>query len=190
MKLGFRTPSLKKRISARTSWKRAVRHRAGIKAPRGMGIVTNPKKAIYNKVYRKTTFGIGDIAKTDKSKKRKVNHDTAEYASISASSPILDKHFELSEKIPELYKKRETAGLEKTIEACRQQIDLAPQAKAVFLKQYPDQTLPSHRGYTQLAIILDKQGRYKEAIKVCKQAKSEGWNGDWDKRIERYKGKI
>ncbi|MBK9002199.1 MAG: hypothetical protein IPM35_41295 [Myxococcales bacterium] len=59
MKFGFRMPSLKKRIAARTSWKRAVRHRAGLKAPRGMGWLTNPKRAAYNRVYNRTTFGLG-----------------------------------------------------------------------------------------------------------------------------------
>lgn len=57
MKYGFRTPSLKKRISARTSVKRYVRHSLGVKAPKGMGMITNPKKAAYNKVYNKTTTG-------------------------------------------------------------------------------------------------------------------------------------
>jgi len=32
--------------------------------PRGFGIFSNPKKALYNKIYRKTTFGIEDIGKT------------------------------------------------------------------------------------------------------------------------------
>jgi hypothetical protein len=55
MKFGYRRPSLKKRIAARTSWKRYVRHSLGIKAPRGYGWLTNPKKAAYNRVYNKTT---------------------------------------------------------------------------------------------------------------------------------------
>jgi hypothetical protein len=55
MKVGFRTPSIKKRIAARTSVKRYIRHSLGVKAPRGYGWVTNPKKYVYNKVYRKTT---------------------------------------------------------------------------------------------------------------------------------------
>ncbi len=63
MKFGFRKPSIKKRISARTSWKRAVRHRMKLKAPRGMGVFTNPKKVIYNRIYRRTTFGIEDLPK-------------------------------------------------------------------------------------------------------------------------------
>lgn len=57
MKFGFRTPSLKKRIAARTSVKRYVRHSLGFKAPKGYGWLTNPKKAAYNKVYNKTTVG-------------------------------------------------------------------------------------------------------------------------------------
>jgi Topoisomerase DNA binding C4 zinc finger len=55
MKFGIRTPSFKKRISARTSWKRVVRHNMGFKAPRGFGWFTNPKRALYNRVYNRTT---------------------------------------------------------------------------------------------------------------------------------------
>lgn len=56
MKFGIRTPSLNKRIAARTSWKRVVRHSMGVKAPRGYGWITNPKKAAYNRVYSRTTM--------------------------------------------------------------------------------------------------------------------------------------
>ncbi len=37
MKIGFRIPSITKRIAARTSIKRVVRHNLGLKAPRGLG---------------------------------------------------------------------------------------------------------------------------------------------------------
>jgi hypothetical protein len=57
MKFGFRVPSIKKRIAARTSLKRMVRHNLGFKAPRGMGWLTDPKKAAYNRVYNRTTRG-------------------------------------------------------------------------------------------------------------------------------------
>ncbi len=57
MKFGFRIPSLSKRIAARTSVKRIIRHNLGFKAPRGMGWLTNPKKAAYNRVYNRTTRG-------------------------------------------------------------------------------------------------------------------------------------
>jgi hypothetical protein len=57
MKFGFRIPSLTKRIAARTSVKRVIRHNLGFKAPKGMGWITDPKRALYNKVYNKTSKG-------------------------------------------------------------------------------------------------------------------------------------
>ncbi len=72
MKFGFRTPSLKKRLSAKTSLKRYVRHSMGVKAPKGYGFLSNPKKALYNKTYRKTTFGIEDVIKLDTKKNKKI----------------------------------------------------------------------------------------------------------------------
>lgn len=57
MKFGIRTPSLSKRIAARTSLKRCVRNNIGFKAPRGWGWLTNPRKAAYNRVYNRTTAG-------------------------------------------------------------------------------------------------------------------------------------
>ena len=66
MKFGVRTPSLKKSISARTtgrakrSIKRALVHGYGKK---GRGWITNPRKAAYNKIYRKTTVSFWDLFK-------------------------------------------------------------------------------------------------------------------------------
>ena len=57
MKFGYRKPSLKKRIAARTSLKRVVRHSLGFKAPKGFGWLTNPKKAAYNKAYNRNSKG-------------------------------------------------------------------------------------------------------------------------------------
>ena len=65
MKFGLRTPSLKKSISARTTGqlKRAVK-RAIIPGygKKGIGLL-HPKRAMYNKVYNKTTFRIFDLFK-------------------------------------------------------------------------------------------------------------------------------
>jgi hypothetical protein len=57
MKFGIRIPSLTKRIAARTSPKRFIRQSLGLKAPRGWGWLTNPKKAAYNRVYNRTSVG-------------------------------------------------------------------------------------------------------------------------------------
>jgi hypothetical protein len=64
MKFGLRTPSLRKRIAARTSLKRYVRHSLGFKAPRGWGWLTNPRRAAYNRVYNRTTVGCAVLALT------------------------------------------------------------------------------------------------------------------------------
>ncbi len=66
MKFGIRKPSLKRSIKARTTGKakRAVK-KALIPGygKKGTGWIKNPKKAAYNKVYKKTTFSIFDIFK-------------------------------------------------------------------------------------------------------------------------------
>lgn len=85
MKLGLRMPSLKRRILARTSWKRYVRHSMGIKAPRGFGFATNPKKAMYNKVYNKTSFSVDRVVKEDGVKRVKDNlasNNVLKYSSL------------------------------------------------------------------------------------------------------------
>ena len=57
VRFGFRIPSLRKRLSARTSLRRYVRNNLGLKVPRGLGWLTNPRKAAYNRVYNRTTRG-------------------------------------------------------------------------------------------------------------------------------------
>lgn len=64
MKIGFRTPSLKKSIRARTTGrlKRSIKKAANpLYGKKGMGYAKNPAKAVKNNIYHKTTFGLGDI---------------------------------------------------------------------------------------------------------------------------------
>ena len=64
MKIGFRTPSLKKSFRARTTGKLKRKIKKSINplyGKKGMGYIKNPKKAVRNKIYHKTTFGIKDI---------------------------------------------------------------------------------------------------------------------------------
>lgn len=66
MKFGIRKPSLKRSISARTTGrlKRSIK-KALIPGygKKGMGIIKDPKKALYNKIYNKLTFSIFDLFK-------------------------------------------------------------------------------------------------------------------------------
>ena len=61
MKFGIRRPSIRKSIAARTSWKRYMRQSLGLKAPRGYGWVTNPKRAAYNRVYSRSTISFWSL---------------------------------------------------------------------------------------------------------------------------------
>lgn len=66
MKLGLRTPSLKKMVKSRTTGrvKRAMKKSINpIYSKKGIGLVTQPKKAVYNKIYKKTSFSIFDFFK-------------------------------------------------------------------------------------------------------------------------------
>ena len=83
----MRKPSLTRSLKARTTskWKRQAK-KAIIPGygKKGMGWVKNPKKAMYNKVYHKTTFGLSDLFKSSKKSKKKV--DTNKQQSILSSS--------------------------------------------------------------------------------------------------------
>lgn len=104
---------------------------------------------------------------------------------------VLDIHFLYSAKSELYYKDRDKPQcLEKAINACKHQIALAPKAAEAFRAKNKNMPLPSHKGYEQLAIILEKQMSYKEAIDLCSQAEMEGWAGNWGKRIDRCKKKM
>lgn len=53
-------------IKSRMSVKRFFRHSLGFKMPRGFGILTNPKKALYNRIYNRTSFSIARLFKPSK----------------------------------------------------------------------------------------------------------------------------
>lgn len=109
----------------------------------------------------------------------------------NSQNDILDIHFLYSEMVHLYYPQRENKNMfNKAIDACKQQIAIAPQAAKAFHKKYRGEALPSHRGYEQLVIILDKQSKQKEAIALCQQAKKQKWSGDWDKRTARYRKKL
>lgn len=66
MKFGMRKPSIRKSISARITGraKRAIK-KAIIPGygKKGIGWIKNPKKAAYNKIYKKTSFSLWDLFK-------------------------------------------------------------------------------------------------------------------------------
>lgn len=64
MKYGMRKPSISKSIKARTTGRinRTINRSINpLYGKKGMGYINNPKKALYNKVYNKTTVGVNDM---------------------------------------------------------------------------------------------------------------------------------
>ena len=105
-----------------------------------------------------------------------------------AAHPALEAHFALTMEIGRLYMLRDEApdGLDDAVRACLEQISMADEV-AFQMADLVDLMgrLPSHKGYHQLAIILEKRGDLDRAIRLCEQARAQGWTGDWTKRIER-----
>lgn len=67
MKYGIRKPNLKKRISSRTTSKakRSIKRTINpLYEKKGVGIIKNPKKSVYNKIYNEMTTSVDDITKS------------------------------------------------------------------------------------------------------------------------------
>lgn len=66
MKFGLRKPSIKKSLKARTTGKAKRKVKKAIipmYGKKGTGLVKNPKRAVKNKIYKKTSFSIWDLFK-------------------------------------------------------------------------------------------------------------------------------
>lgn len=64
MKVGYRKPNIKKSVKARTTGKIKRKAKKAVNpfyGKKGMGYIKDPKRAIKNKVYHKTTFGTSDV---------------------------------------------------------------------------------------------------------------------------------
>jgi hypothetical protein len=104
---------------------------------------------------------------------------------------IVDLHFYYQGKIEFLYRFREIGeNLNSAIQACLDQIMIAPKVALAFKNEYKNEPLPVHVGFIQLAIIREKQKDYVGAIEVCKEAMRQGWREDWETRILRLNKRI
>lgn len=110
----------------------------------------------------------------------------------SRDGQAIKRHFELSERL-------RTAPVSQQEAIAREMISFSTQAaKALMAKErlwdrqltemkipHDPPRLPAHAGFERLAIDHERAKRYDQAIAACLEAKRQGWNGAWDKRIER-----
>jgi len=105
---------------------------------------------------------------------------------------ILDRHFHYQQMAQAYYRHRndDPEALALAIDACEKQILLGPEAAKTFLAEDPEDYLPTHHGFQQLAIIREREKDYGEAIRLCREAMAQGWGGDWEKRIVRCENRL
>lgn len=113
MKFGIRTPSVSKSISARTKG-RITRSAKSTFIPgygqQGTGILKDPSRALYNRVYNKTTVGVNDSfssSKKTRSSQRSKSHtyestyvDCFDDNSAVSSNYYLKRNYEISYDLP------------------------------------------------------------------------------------------
>ncbi|MEI6587807.1 MAG: hypothetical protein WCO05_02565 [Candidatus Moraniibacteriota bacterium] len=111
---------------------------------------------------------------------------------VEAEKDIINLHFFYPTKMKLFYKDRDNdpASLQISIDSALKQIEISEKSAIAFKKEYLNSQLPAHEGYSQLCIILEKQGRFDETIGYAKQAEKQGWNGDWNNRITRCQKKM
>uniref|UniRef100_UPI004048168D hypothetical protein n=1 Tax=Shewanella baltica TaxID=62322 RepID=UPI004048168D len=126
-------------------------------------------------------------------------------------SNLIDVHLALASLIKHHYSLRTASEhYEKAKEFCLMQISIS--SKLVKKFRHPEkpkelkklqnitgikdpyydepQMLPSHTGYKQLAIILEKEGDIEGALRLSKQALKQGWTDNYEKRIDKLTHKL
>jgi hypothetical protein len=105
---------------------------------------------------------------------------------------VLDRHFGHYQMAQAYYRRRndDPEALTLAIDACEKQILLGPEAAKAFLSEDPEDSLPDHHGFRQLAIVRERETDYAEAIRLCREAMAQGWGGDWEKRIVRCESRL
>ncbi|MGH7953881.1 MAG: hypothetical protein ACREFE_18440, partial [Limisphaerales bacterium] len=125
--------------------------------------------------------------KEDRTIAYRILQKAEEIAATKEVSP-LDVHFLFHNKLMLYYKDRKNPeSLDMAIRACRQQIAIADKAARAFQAAYNGDPLPGHMGYSRLAMILERQKHFDEAIELYSQAMHQGWGGDWEKYIQNCK---
>jgi hypothetical protein len=100
---------------------------------------------------------------------------------------MIDRHFLFHQLISTHYKLREDKmHYERAKYYCLKQISISKEVLVEFRNRYGDSSI-SHLGFQQMAVILEKEKRFAEAIVICQDALLQEWKGDWQNRIERLK---
>ncbi len=102
-----------------------------------------------------------------------------------AEDDIVGLHFVYQEAIHLHYKWRDEFrdAMDLAFAACYKQMQCAAQAAEALRDRFPGKPLPSHFGYQRTASLLEEQGALGRAAEICRQAKEQGWDGNWTWRL-------
>lgn len=111
---------------------------------------------------------------------------------VDGKDDVESLHFALQEQIRYWYRRRndDEQSLGKAIDACEQQIAIAPAVAKYMRRKYRGCPLPSHVGFSQLITIRKKQKDFDAAIRLCIEAGRQKWNGDWEEAAENIRRKA
>ncbi|SDX15628.1 hypothetical protein SAMN05444487_11126 [Marininema mesophilum] len=104
----------------------------------------------------------------------------------------LSLHDHFSEKIEEYFPKRndDPIALHRVIRYCERQIEFAPVARKAYEMDPYQYGLPAHPGYNHLILLYEEVSEWTDALRLAKEARTEGWKGDWDVRIRNLEDEI
>lgn len=221
MKFGMRKPNIKKSIKARTTGKINRKIKKSINplyGKKGIGMVRNPKKSLYDKVYKKTSFSFFSLFKFNKSdtKFRSTTIDLDKNDPYDGYPDDLRKSCEYDdkyqyiwdnaskyiEKINYFYSKYTNYNKEEDFNNlliyCNKHIELLPKLEEAKNEDYKiNGTIYSSKyciAYHKLAMAYEKKGCYSDAISICNEAISKGYSdgtkGDFEARIKKLKNKL
>jgi hypothetical protein len=83
-------------------------------------------------------------------------------------------------------RERDPTALSDAVASCERQIAMAPRVAARMQQAYPGAPLPRHIGFEQLRAIRARQGDRDGALRLCREARAQGWGGLWETWIGRY----
>jgi len=182
MKFGPRKPNFKKSIKARTTGRAKRKIKKAVipgYGKKGIGYIKNPKKAVYNKVYNKTTFKVfPSILGSTKSTKKNKNSESSKghpikqekvaYNINEETHLINDGQFSVyeltEEKLNELKKNREEYKIKK-----QQEKDRLPFWRKLFYSDKPKLTIQQKTMYKEAMLYFGQEvGEAGERITSAK----------------------
>jgi hypothetical protein len=135
------------------------------------------------KIYEKAKRKLNEVKRVHKDPRVHKEWESKKYLSL---------HDHFTAKIAHFLERRneDPVALHWAIRYCERQIEYAPVARKAYQMDPYYFKLPEHPGYNGLIALYAEVEEWENALKLCKQAKEQGWAGDWDTKILELEARI